>query len=85
MDLLKLFRVFEIIFSNQNFWAQFIVILSIPWGKIWVRLVQLFGRLYPIATKTAKPIGLKFCVGPRMTSEKVYGCSELQKVVSKSF
>ena len=33
----------------------------------------------------AEPIGPKFCVGPCMTPGKVYGCSILQKFVSKSF
>ena len=30
-----------------------------------------------------EPFGSNFCVGPRMTPRKVYGCSKLQKVVSK--
>ena len=40
--------------------------------------------LWPINVKTAKPIGPKFFVGPHMTPEKVYGCSELQRVASKN-
>ena len=35
-------------------------------------------RLYLINVETAEPIGPKLCVGPHMTSEKVYGCSELK-------
>ena len=46
--------------------------------------VCLFVCVYPINDKTAEPIGPKFSVGPGMTPGKVYGCSELQKVVSKS-
>ena len=34
--------------------------------------------LYPINVKTAEPIEPKFCVGPHMTPEKVYGYSESQ-------
>ena len=41
-------------------------------------------RFYPINVKTAEPIGPKFCVGPHMTPGKVYECSELRKVVSKT-
>ena len=37
--------------------------------------------LWPIKVKNPKPIGLKFCVRPRMIPGKVYGCPELQKVV----
>jgi len=47
--------------------------------------VCLFVCLKPINVKTAEPIRPKFFEGPRMTQGKVYGCSELQKVVSKSF
>ena len=42
-------------------------------------------RLYPINVKTAEPIGPTFCVGPHMTPGKVYGCSELQKVLFNFF
>ena len=35
--------------------------------------------------KAAEPIAPKFCVGPHMTPGKVYGCSKLQKFVSKVF
>ena len=38
------------------------------------------GLLYPINLKTAEPIGLKFCVGPYKTPEKVYGCSKLKRL-----
>ena len=31
---------------------------------------------------TSKRLGPKFCVGPCMTTGKVYGCSKLQKFVS---
>ena len=41
--------------------------------------------LFPIKVKTAEPIGPKFCVGPCVTPGKIYGCSDLQKVESKSF
>ena len=37
--------------------------------------------LYPINVKTAEPIGPKFCVGPHIIPGKVYGCSELQKIL----
>ena len=41
--------------------------------------------LYPINVKTTEPTGPKFCMRPHMTPGKVYGCSKLQKVESKSF
>ena len=40
-------------------------------------------RLYTISVKTAKSIGLIFCVWPQMTPGKVYGCSKLQKFAPK--
>ena len=42
-------------------------------------------RLHPINVKTDESNECKLCVGPHMTPGKVYGCSEFQKVVSKSF
>ena len=47
--------------------------------------LSMFVCLYPTNVKTAEPIGPKFCVGPHLTPGKVYGCSKLQKCVSKSF
>ena len=45
----------------------------------------LYVSLYPINVKTADQIGPKFRVGKHMTPGKVYGCSNLQKFVSKVF
>ena len=39
--------------------------------------VCLSVRLCPINVITTEPFGPNFCVGPRMTPRKVYGCSEL--------
>ena len=47
--------------------------------------LSMFVCLYPTNVKTTEPIGPKFCVEPQMTPGKVYGCSKLQKCVSKSF
>ena len=41
--------------------------------------------LYPVNVKTAEPTGSKFCVGPRMTPEKVNRFSVLPKVVFDFF
>ena len=45
--------------------------------------VCLFAHFYLINVKTAEPIGPKFCLGPRMTSRKVYGCSKLKNLDPK--
>ena len=37
---------------------------------------------YPINLKTAEPIGPKFFEEPYVTTGKVYGCSNLQKLAS---
>jgi len=42
-------------------------------------------RLHPINVKTDESNECKLCVGPHMNPGKVYGCSEFQKVVFKSF
>ena len=56
------------------------------WNRRWARsALCLSGCLYPINVKTAKPIGLKFCVGPHLTLGKVYEWSKFQKFVFKSF
>ena len=38
--------------------------------------------LKPINVKTAEPIGQKFYVGPHMAQGKIYGCSDLFKILS---
>ena len=45
----------------------------------------LFVCLYPINVKTVEPIKLKIVETTHVTPGKVYGCSELQKFVAKSF
>ena len=46
--------------------------------------VSLSVRQYPINVKTAEAIGPNY-VGPHMTPRPGYGCTKLQKIVSKSF
>ena len=47
---------------------------------------QQFVRLYPIIkVKTAKPIRPTNFVGPCVTTEKDYECSELRKIVTDKF
>ena len=45
----------------------------------------LFVCLYPITVKTGEPIRPKFCVGPHVASEKVYGQSDFKYVILKYF
>jgi len=51
---------------------------SLPSICILCLAVCLFVCLYPINVKTNGLIRSKFCVGPHMTPQKVYGCSKLQ-------
>ena len=75
-QLLILFTAFPLLYP---FIFPLSVLVSLR--NLYINLAGLFVCqsvcLYPINVKTTKPIGPKFCLGPRMTPGKVFGCSEL--------
>ena len=69
------FLIFCIMYVNTWY---FYLSWSLPSIYILCLAVCLFVCLYPINVKTNELIRSKFCVGPHMTPQKVYGCSKLQ-------
>ena len=67
-------------------WLIFYPLDPDPWIRIYcLYIYTLSVCLYPINVRTAEQIGSKLCVEPHMTPWKIYGCLEVQKVVSKIF
>ena len=58
---------------------SFIIYILCLSGCLIVFCLSVCRRLYSINIKLVEPIGPEYCVRPQMTTEKVYGCSKLQK------